>query len=544
MSSIERPIQLGLCCMNVTLKKQKPPVYAARRIIIKTIEKMGIDELKCRTLQNLEDLLKMLQWNEEHGIRVFRLSSEMFQHKTNPKVPDYTYDFALDHLKRIGDYAKEKGHRLTFHPGQFNNLGSPRQIVIDQTFKDLEYHADVLDLLGFQYDTPHGRNSVMVIHGGGIYGDKQGAVKRWIENYHKLPDKIKNRLVLENCEKCYSIVDCLKISWKCGIPVVFDTHHFECYKQLHPTEIFKPASFYIPFILDTWKEKNMKPKFHVSEQGSGKIGHHSDYIDILPDYLLDIPQKFDVNIDIMIEAKMKELSIQKLYEKYPQCNCLKDNSYYLCKEIMEGIINSIEENINPIVNTFNNIKECVIKKIKYSDVASLKTTDGNTQNTERKSISLIRDCLSELSYSFNEAGSQQSKDFRNINNIGLDIEIKKTDGYTIYFNDTLPNKNIYYIILFTGKNFKKNNIENIPPQIIFINGLDLIDEDLELALEYQKDIEQMRDKWSRKKKGGNALLFKYMSVCPRATYKTSIKHLLNSPQSFVLMGEGQHSLSV
>ena len=342
MSSIERPIQLGLCCMNVTLKKQKPPVYAARRIIIKTIDKLGIDELKRRTLQNLEDLLKMLQWNEENGIRVFRLSSEMFQHKTNPRVPDYTYDFALDHLKRIGDYAKEKGHRLTFHPGQFNNLGSPRQVVIDQTFKDLEYHADVLDLLGFQYDTPHGRNSVMVIHGGGIYGDKRGAVKRWIENYHKLPDKIKNRLVLENCEKCYSIVDCLKISWKCGIPVVFDTHHFECYKQLHPTEKFKPASFYIRFILDTWKEKNMKPKFHVSEQGSGKIGHHSDYINILPEYLLEIPEKYGVHIDIMIEAKMKELSIQKLYEKYPQCNCLKGNPYYLCKEIMDDLIDSID----------------------------------------------------------------------------------------------------------------------------------------------------------------------------------------------------------
>ena len=97
--SVEKPIQLGLCCMNKTLKQQKPPVYAARRIIIKQIRKLGIEELKRRTLQNLEDLLKMLQWNEENGIRVFRLSSEMFQHKTNPRVPDYTYDFALDHLK-------------------------------------------------------------------------------------------------------------------------------------------------------------------------------------------------------------------------------------------------------------------------------------------------------------------------------------------------------------------------------------------------------------------------------------------------------------
>lgn len=542
--SVSRPIQLGLCCMNVTLKEQKVPVYAARRIIIKTIEKLGIEELKKRTLQNLDDLLKMLQWNEANGIRVFRLSSEMFQHKTNPKVPDYTYDFAIEHLKRIGDYAKEKGHRLTFHPGQFNNLGSPRQKVVEQTFKDLEYHADVLDLLGFQYNTPHGRNSVMVIHGGGVYGDKKGAMKRWVENYHKLPDKIKNRLVLENCEKCYSIMDCLELSAKTGVPVVLDTHHFECYKQLHPDEKFRHPSEYIPMILESWTDKKMKPKFHVSEQGSGKIGHHSDYIEILPQYLLDIPEKYGIDIDIMIEAKMKELSIQKLYEKYPQCNCLKDNPYYVCKEIMEEIINSIEENVNPIVNTFENIKKCIINKINHLDVISLKTTDGNTQNTERKSISLIRDCLSELSYSFEEAGSQQSKDFRNINNIGLDIEIKKTDGYTVYFNDTLPNKNIYYIIFFTGKKYKNKNTEDIPPQIIFINGLDLIDEDMELALEYQKDIEQMRDKWSRKKKGGNALLFKYMSVCPRATYKTSIKHLLNSQQSFVLMGEEQHSLSV
>ena len=69
-------------------------------------------------------------------------------------------------------------------------------------------------------------------------------------------------------------------------------------------------------------KKGIKPKFHVSEQGIGKVGKHSDYIDILPEYLLEIPKKYSINIDIMIEAKMKELSIQKLYEKYPQCNCL------------------------------------------------------------------------------------------------------------------------------------------------------------------------------------------------------------------------------
>ena len=72
--SIPKPIQLGLCCMNITLKQKKPPVYAARRIIIKTIKEKGIEELKRRILLNLEDLLTMIQWNEDNGIRVFRLT--------------------------------------------------------------------------------------------------------------------------------------------------------------------------------------------------------------------------------------------------------------------------------------------------------------------------------------------------------------------------------------------------------------------------------------------------------------------------------------
>ena len=59
----------------------------------------------------------MLQWNTANGIRGFRLSSEMFQHKNNPRVPSYTYDFALDHLKKVGDYAKSVGMRLTSKSG-------------------------------------------------------------------------------------------------------------------------------------------------------------------------------------------------------------------------------------------------------------------------------------------------------------------------------------------------------------------------------------------------------------------------------------------
>ena len=78
-------------------------------------------------------------------------------------------------------------------------------------------------------------------------------------------------------------------------------------------------------VLDSWCKagEKIKPKFHVSEQGSGRCGHHSDFIETIPEYLMEIPKKYNIKIDIMIEAKAKEAAIFKLYEKYPILNCKK-----------------------------------------------------------------------------------------------------------------------------------------------------------------------------------------------------------------------------
>ena len=79
----------------------------------------------------------------------------------------------------------------------------------------------------------------------------------------------------------------------------------------------------MPDILASWTNRGIKPKFHVSEQGSGRTGHHSDFIEVIPDYLLEIPEKYGIEIDIMIEAKAKEQAILRLYKKYPFLNCKK-----------------------------------------------------------------------------------------------------------------------------------------------------------------------------------------------------------------------------
>tara|TARA_B100001778_G_C18557387_1_gene616065 strand:- start:16 stop:990 length:975 start_codon:yes stop_codon:yes gene_type:complete len=315
--SVNKPIQLGLCCLNTQLREQKPPIFASRRMIVRCVKEKGVELLKSLIIQNLKDVVEMMKWNEKNGVKVFRLSSELFPHKSNPKVEEYSFDFAKELLWEIGELSRKYNQRLTFHPGQYNVVGTPNDRSFKHTIRDLKYHADVLDLMGMD------QNSVMVVHGGGVYGNKTQTLDRWCHQFQELPDNVRKRLVLENCEKCFSIDDCLYVSERVNIPVVFDTHHFECYNKMHPDETLKYPEEYIPEILETWARRGIKPKFHVSEQGAGRIGHHSDYIEEIPTYLLEIPSKYGVDIDIMIEAKMKEQAIFKLYEKYPMLNCKK-----------------------------------------------------------------------------------------------------------------------------------------------------------------------------------------------------------------------------
>ena len=164
--------------------------------------------------------------------------------------------------------------------------------------------------------------------------------------------------------------------------------------------------------------------------------------------------------------------------------------------------------------------------ISRESIENLKTQKGDTQNSERLSINLIRTALDNLNYSYEEASSQQSKDFRNICLIGLNIEVKKTDSFTVYFNDTFPNSDIYYIIFFTGKKYKTK--EDIPPKIIFCNGYDISKHDIYYLIDFKKELEQKKDMWCRKTKNDKACKLKYMSVYLRPTYKTTIHHLMEN----------------
>lgn len=313
-----RNLQLGLCCINNELRISKPPVFANRTCRLKTLEEKGLEYVQKLTEQNLKDVITILKWNDQKNITAYRLSSDMFPHASNPRYGKdrpqgsrYPFTFAKVLLQNIGDTAFRLGHRLSMHPGQYNQIASPNIKIFHNTVIDLMTHAYILHLIEKGRDWGEKR-AIICIHGGGVYGDKKKTIKRWIERFRTLPTRLSSRICLENCEKCYSTEDCLQICNELNIPLIFDVHHYNCYSLLHPEEKQKPVEELLPAVLDTWHRRGLKPYFHISEQGSGKTGHHSDYIENIPDYLLNI----NVPITLDIEAKAKEGAILRLVEKY------------------------------------------------------------------------------------------------------------------------------------------------------------------------------------------------------------------------------------
>ena len=308
-------LRLGLCCQTITLRYAEKEVTGSRSIALKTIVKKGIEEAEKRSLLNIKDLGVMMKWMKEKGISVFRLPSDMIPHGSNRTLSELypikgkRYNnllFCQKELKDLGKIAKDLGIRCTFHPGQYNQLGTPTREVLRRTFYELDMHCKILDLMEVDQD------GVVVLHGGGTYGDIEKTSERITKVINILPERITRRLVLENDEKCYSSDDLMKICKKTNTPLVFDIHHYVCYEQKYPGKQ-KSIDEILPEILETWHNKGIKPKFHISEQDVDKrLGAHSFYIENIQEQLLEIPEKFKTNLDLMIEAKGKDLAIEKI----------------------------------------------------------------------------------------------------------------------------------------------------------------------------------------------------------------------------------------
>ncbi|KAF2463496.1 UV-endonuclease UvdE [Lindgomyces ingoldianus] len=332
--------RLGFACLNTYLRNANPPIFSSRTCRIASILEhrhplkdpsrpehpiknrpdknkpadvaRGQKYVEELGLANARDIIKMMHWNDKYGIRFMRLSSEIFPFASHG---DYGYKlapFAANSLAEVGRVIAELGHRVTTHPGQFTQLGSPRKQVIDASIRDLDYHDEMLSLL--KLPPQQDRDAVMILHLGGAFGDKPATLDRFRENYAKLPQSVKNRLVLENDDVVWSVHDLLPLCQELNIPFVLDFHHhnivFNAEKIREGTKDIKEL---IPVIVETWTRKGITPKMHYSEPcpeatASRSRRKHSPRVMTLP----PCPD----TMDLMIEAKDKEQAVFELMRTF------------------------------------------------------------------------------------------------------------------------------------------------------------------------------------------------------------------------------------
>jgi UV DNA damage endonuclease len=298
--------RMGYACINMQLSSQKPKIYTGRSMIKRTFLSKGIDYASQLGLDNCKDLYKILEWNNENGFNFFRITSNLFPWSSEYKLSDMPdYDEICDILSKAGRYAIDNDIRITSHPGPFNVLTSPHPHVVENCINDLSIHGEVFDLMNLSR-TPYNKIN---IHIGGAYGDKVSAMERFCTNFHRLPDSVKTRLTVENDDKAtmYSVTDLYEgVYCKIGIPIVFDYHHHRfCDGGLSEEDALEVA-------ISTWG--NIVPVVHYSE--SRNIEQEDDKIrpQAHSDYVRDYIDTYGNRVDIMVEAKHKELAVLKYKE--------------------------------------------------------------------------------------------------------------------------------------------------------------------------------------------------------------------------------------
>lgn len=297
----------------------------------KVLGRPGLKDSDSRRWQNnphlrvsLGYLYQIFDYLAEERINMYRISSRVAPYVTHPDLPQFHHQVeeCAEELARLGERARRQGLRLSMHPEAFTVLNSPNERVYEGALRDLDFHARFLDAMGL------GPEAVVIIHGGGVFGDKPAAMARFVARYALLPERIRRRLTLENDEKSYTVPDIAELHRRTGVPLTLDNLH---HRVNNPDGLSDREAAALCF--PTWPA-GVTPKMHFSsaraeqrqvrrrDRATGKVivseaapleSQHADYID--PDEFIGFlraTEPLHINVDVMLEAKAKDLALLRL----------------------------------------------------------------------------------------------------------------------------------------------------------------------------------------------------------------------------------------
>lgn len=296
-------VNLGYVAISLNLPEGSPNKTVTYSNLKKLDIKTQKEKLYNIAKYNLNCQKRILEYNVANDIKVFRITSKLIPLATHDSTKDWDYidDFKTE-LFYLGQYVKENELLISAHPDHFTLLNSPKEYVLKNSIRDLEYHDKLFSAMNLTA-------AKLVIHVGGVYDNKYEAVKRFIDNFKILPETLKRRIIIENDDKSYTAHDVLKICQELAVPMVFDLHHHFCNNNAYNIE-----DLWLD-ISKTWGHD--VPKIHISSPKDNKnIRAHADFINC-DDFLefLNIAKRYNKEINVMVEAKQKDRALIALVDK-------------------------------------------------------------------------------------------------------------------------------------------------------------------------------------------------------------------------------------
>ncbi len=295
-------MNLSLCCISNVLAEQG---HKFRTMTYKSFSSKpreeSLEKLSSIISNNFSVTEKIIRHCASSGIKGYRLSSDLCPVIKHPDVmlnledlPNY--GFIKYEINKVKKAIVDTGIRVSAHPSEYITLTSDDPIKVNHSLIDLEFHGEIFDRLELSqtYYNPlniHVRKE----------GDAKELTKTFMDNYNKLSDGVKKRLVLENNDtgNTWTVANLKKYFYNdYGIPVTFDNLHHEMLNH----DVSHYDAFYDA--LSTW---TVQPLFHYSE-GKNGTRSHKDMADNLP-----VHYNEDVMFDV--ELKSKDYAILDMLRK-------------------------------------------------------------------------------------------------------------------------------------------------------------------------------------------------------------------------------------
>jgi len=287
-------MRIGYPCLNLSLGCTSSGTFRLRSF--------STDLLRAKVGSNLDCLARILRYNVARTILFFRISSDLIPFASHPICRFRWGAFFKKRIEEIGGFIRENRVRISMHPDQFTLINSVDRGVFTRSVRELRYHIDLLDIMGLDH------SAKVQIHVGGVYGNREKSIERFIKRYQALDERILARLVIENDDRNFPVADCVRISRATGIPVVLDVFHH------HLNNRGESLTEMIPLVFKTWTEQDGVPIVDYSSQQRGaRRGAHAQSLSPAAfRRFLKLSRPYD--FDIMIEIKDKERSAARAIE--------------------------------------------------------------------------------------------------------------------------------------------------------------------------------------------------------------------------------------